>query len=231
VLELKIVNALRTLPPAAIAALAKGSSLRHCAHETRIFAQGDVADHVYAVVGGEGRVRIGSGDESGKNFMVEVFGLGDLFGEVAVIDGGVRTAGAVAEGKLTLLSIRAAVFLQALETAPKLGAIMSRLLAARIRRTYSLLETTMFETVEMQLARQLLYLAERDGRRVATGIRLRGRYRQADLADLLGVTTRSVITVLNLWRQRTLIDYDTSTGTLTLLDSAPLQELAQRQAA
>ena len=230
-LELKIVNAFRTLPPAAIAVLAKGSSLRHCAHDARIFAQGDAADHVYAVVGGEGRVRIGSGDESGKNFMVEMFGLGDLFGEVAVIDGGMRTADAVAEGKLTLLSIRAAVFLQALETAPKLGAIMSRLLAARIRRTYSLLEATMFETVEMQLARQLLYLAERDGRRVATGIRLKGRYRQADLADLLGVTTRSVITVLNLWRQRTLIDYDTSTGTLTLLDSAPLQELAQRQAA
>jgi len=59
---------------------------------------------------------------------------------------------------------------------------------------------------------------------------LKGRYRQADLADLLGVTTRSVITVLNTWRQRTFIDYDTATGILTVLDPARLRELAHRQA-
>jgi CRP-like cAMP-binding protein len=231
VIELTLVTAFKTLPPAAIDALAKGSLLRPCAHEARIFAQGDAADQVYAVVGGEGRVRIGSGHESGKTFMVEVFGLGDLFGEVAVIDGGRRTADAVAEGPLTLLCIRAAAFLHALETAPRLGAVISRMLAARIRRTYTLLEASMFETVEMQLARQVLYLADRDGRRVAAGIRLKGRYRQADLADLLGVTTRSVITVLNTWRQSTFIDYDTTTGMLTVLDPVPLQELAHRQAA
>jgi len=58
--------------------------------------QGDPADHIYAVVGGEGRVRIGSGDESGKNFMVEVFGLSDLFGGAQ--ERGARDAQAIRQG-------------------------------------------------------------------------------------------------------------------------------------
>ena len=43
----------------------------------------------------------------------------------------------------------------------------------------------------------LLYLAEREGRRTAQGTQLAGRFRQGDLADLLGATTRSIITILN----------------------------------
>jgi CRP/FNR family transcriptional regulator, cyclic AMP receptor protein len=228
VLDMTVVQAFKTLQADTIETLAKGSSLVNCADRARIFGHGDRADHVYAIVGGTGRVRISSADESGKTFMIEVFGCGELFGEIAVIDGGPRTADAVADGSLTLLCIRATVFLHALEIAPGLGAAISRLLAARLRRTFLLLEAVTFETVELRLARQLLYLGEREGRILSGGMRLRGRYRQGDLADLLGVSTRSIITVLNAWRERGVVAYDAATARITILDHAALLDVVDR---
>jgi hypothetical protein len=61
----------------------------------------------------------------------------------------------------------------------------------RLRRTYELFQDAAFESLEGRLARQVLYLAEREGRPTPQGLRLAHRFRQADLADLLGATTRS----------------------------------------
>ncbi len=215
----------KDLPAPALADLARGASLVEYLDGSTVFSQGDPAEHVYAVVGGPGRVRIGSADDNGKTLMVEVFSRGEVFGELGVLDGGNRSADAVAEGGLILLRVRAAVFLHALATVPGLGLWLCRSLSNRLRRTFSLLEATTFETVEVRLARQLRYLGEKQGRRVPGGLRLAGRYRQGDLADLLGVTARSIITVLNGWRQSGAIEYDAATGRITILDGGALGEL------
>ena len=41
-----------------------------------IFAEGDEADAVYAVIGGTGHVRIGATDRGSKGLMIELFGPG-----------------------------------------------------------------------------------------------------------------------------------------------------------
>ncbi len=98
-------------------------------------------------------------------------------------------------------------------------------LATRLRRTFDLFQDATFESLEVRLARQVLYLARRDGRRSEHGLRLAGRFRQGDLADLLGATTRSIITILNAWRASGLVTYDGDRAQLTLLDEAALQTL------
>src|SRR4051794_15076699 len=91
---------------------------------------------------------------------------------------------------------------------PILGANLCGLLAARLRRTFALFKDATFESLEVRLARQVLYLVGRDGRRTQQGLQLAGRFRQGDLADLLGATTRSIITILNAWRANGLVTYD-----------------------
>jgi CRP/FNR family transcriptional regulator, cyclic AMP receptor protein len=226
--ELSIVTAFKALPPDTLAVLERGASLTNFPDGANIFRQGDAAGHVCAVVSPQGRVRVGSADDAGKALMVEVFATGELFGEIAVIDGGMRTADALADGALTLLRIRAAVFLDALDNTPALGAALARLLCVRLRRTFSLLEGSTFETVERHLARQLIYLGEREGREVAEGLRLRGRFRQGDLADLVGASTRTIITVLAAWRAAGVVAYDTTTARITLLDRVALAAIVQR---
>ena len=195
-----------------------------------IFAKGDPADAVYAIVGGEGRVRIRAIGRGSKGLMVEMFHTGDIFGEIGVIDGDVRSADAVVEGRVRTLQIGATVFLAAVAADPPLAANLCRLLATRLRWTSTLLQDATFEGVEVRLARQVLYLAKLDGRPTEQGIRLAGRFRQNDLADLLGTTTRSIITILNAWRASGLVIYDVNRAHLTLVDEAGLTALINSNA-
>jgi CRP/FNR family transcriptional regulator, cyclic AMP receptor protein len=195
-----------------------------------IFAEGDPADAVYAVVGGTGHVRIGAIDRHSKGLMIEVFRTGDIFGEIGVIDGSTRSADAVAEGRVRLMRIDGRVFLDAINDNALLGANLCRMFAGRLRRTSILFRDATFESLEVRLARQLLYLGKREGRRTDQGLQLAGRFRQSDLADLLGATTRSIITILNSWRADGLVIYDAARAQLTLCREAELRKLVGPEA-
>ena len=221
------IRAFENLPPEALLRLERGASAMDPRNGAEIFAQGAPADAVYAIVGGEGCVRVGSADQA-KRLMVEIFAVGDIFGEIGVIDGGTRTAAAVADGRVRLQRIAAAAFLLILNETPALGVNIARILAARLRRTYILFQDATFETVEVRLARQLLYLAEHQGRRKDDGVVLTGRLKQPDLADLLGTTTRSIITVLNAWRAAGMVHYSGARAQLTILDEARLRGLTEQ---
>jgi CRP/FNR family transcriptional regulator, cyclic AMP receptor protein len=183
---------------------------------TVVFAEGERADAVYGVVDGDGSVRIGSAGYRGKSLMVEVFRVGDLFGEIAVIDGGLRSAEAVVSGRVHLARVGAGPFLAAIREAPALGLALYRMMAGRLRRTYTLLQDATFEPLEARLARQLLYLAALSGQPAADGVRLGERFRQQDLADLLGTTPRSIITILNAWRTAGVLTFNAMTGQIVI---------------
>src|SRR5271166_7190346 len=183
-----------------IGRLEQGSVILEPRDRATLFTQGDPADSVYAIIAGDGDIRIGAADRHSKALMVEIFRAGQIFGEIGVIDGGVRSASAVIEGKVKLVKIRRAAFLAALASCPALGEALCRMMAQRLRRTFELFQDATFETLEVRLARQVLYLADREGRPTPQGVRLAHRFRQGDLADLLGATTRSIITILNAWR-------------------------------
>jgi CRP-like cAMP-binding protein len=192
-----------------------------------IFSQGDPADAVYAITGGDGHVRIGAIDRHSKALMVEVLRAGEIFGEIGVIDGRVRSATATAAGRLRLMKIRQTTFLAALANYPTIGESLCRMMAQRWRRTYELFQDATFETLEARLARQIVYLAASEGRPTPQGVRLTHRLRQADLADLLGATTRSIITILNAWRAAGLVVYDTERALLTVTDIAAMRAIVE----
>ena len=106
-----------------------------------------------------------------------------------------------------------------------MGADLCRMFAGRLRRTSILFRDATFESLDARLARQLLYLGRREGRRTEQGLQLAGRFRQGDLADLLGATTRSIITILNSWRADGLVIYDPARAQLTLCREEDLQRL------
>ncbi len=215
------------LPRAALDRLGRGVPLELGGPQQRniVFLQNDPADAVYAIVGGTGRIRLGVPGQKEKRVMVEVLQPGDVFGEIGALESAPRTTDAYADGPVLLVRIVAATFLAVLSETPRLGVNLSRMLAGRLRRTFTLFQDASFESIEVRLARQVLYLAERDGRRTSRGIRLPGQLRQGNLADLLGTTTRSIITVLNGWRGLEWVDYDGEKALLIVLDEAALRGL------
>jgi CRP/FNR family cyclic AMP-dependent transcriptional regulator len=211
----------------AFSQLERGSTILEPREGATIFAQGDPSDALYAIIAGDGHVRIGSIDRSGKALMVEVLRAGEIFGELGVIDNSPRSATAVADGRLQLAKIPQALFLTTLATAPTVGEALCRKLAQRLRRTFQLFQDAAFETLEVRLARQVLYLVANKSRATQDGLRLTARLRQADLADLLGATTRSIITILNAWRSAGLVIYDTERALLTVKDIAAMRAIVE----
>lgn len=183
--------------------------------EQAIFARGDAAGSAYLTL--TGAVRISTLAASGKRIVVEIFKSLELFGEIAVIDGGVRTADATAIEPAELICIPAIAFRGVLADSAPLANNLLRLATTRLRRTYVLLEDASLRTIEPRLARQLLYLLKL-GTSGEAHVRLQVRMQQDELADLLGVTTRSIINVLNKWRSEALVNFDGRTAQLTILD-------------
>ena len=213
------------IPAETLLRLEQGAVVQEPRNGAEIFTQDDDADCLYAIIGGEGSVRIGAIDRRSKKLMVEVFGFGEVFGEIGVIDGGVRTASAVVDGRVKLMRISAESFMAVLAETPGLGINLARALSRRLRRTFALLQDATFETVEVRLARQILYLGSLQGRQTVGGILVSNRLRQPDLADLLGTTTRSIITVLNSWRASDIVRYDAERAQLMIRDETALRAL------
>ena len=87
-MSLASVAAFKAMKSEDLAQLEAGSVTLEPRDGTTIIAQGDPADAVYAIVAGDGHVRIGAIDRHSKALMVEVFRIGEIFGEIGVIDDG-----------------------------------------------------------------------------------------------------------------------------------------------
>jgi CRP-like cAMP-binding protein len=197
-------------------AFLEGASQRLALRDDQtIFSRGDAATSVYLTL--SGAVRISTLAPSGKRIVVEIFKANELFGEIAGIDGGARTADATAMGPVELLAIPVTAFRDVLKKSPELANNILQTTIERLRRTYSLLEDASLRPVELRLAKQILYLVKFGAHGSAT-IRLQVRMQQDELADLLGVTTRSIINVLNKWRADELVQFDGRTAQVTILD-------------
>lgn len=93
----------------------------------RIFLQDDPATHMYAVYSGKVQV-ITFGT------VLENVGPGGLFGEMAMIDDGPRSAAALASQATEVALIDRAMFMTLIENKPDFALGVMRLLASRIRR-------------------------------------------------------------------------------------------------
>jgi signal transduction histidine kinase len=98
--------------------------------EEILFEEGDNADGMYVVMEGSLKIfRIGDGEK----VVLNTVGVGAMLGEMALIDGGTRSAGIKAASASTLFKISREQFSHLLETAPKIALIVFESLVERVR--------------------------------------------------------------------------------------------------
>src|SRR6185436_15886141 len=85
-----------------------------------IFARGDAGREIYLVV--SGRVRISVLTAEGRELSFAHAEPGAIFGEIAMLDGGVRSADATAVNKVSALSLSKPAFKRLMETHPHVAA-------------------------------------------------------------------------------------------------------------
>ncbi len=104
---------------------------------TQLFRKGDSGDAMYLIQ--SGKVRISIRDEDGKEVTLAELAQGDFFGEMALIDGRLRSADAkvVEDARFSVLSRKN--FLSFVRSSPDVALEMLSALSDRLRRTDELL--------------------------------------------------------------------------------------------
>ena len=120
-------------------------------------------------------------------------GSGDVFGEIAVLDGQTRTADAIAAEATELFVLRRGDFLSYLEREPKVAIKLIELLCQRIRLASERLEESVLQPLPVRMARRLCTLAEDFGSEV--------RISQEQLGVYVGAARESVNRQLQQWRR------------------------------
>ena len=135
------------------------------AHKT-IVTKGDLGTSMMIVA--EGRVKIGSTFWAGREIVFNIMDAGDVFGEIALLDGRERTADAIAMEKTVLYVLERRDLLPVIRRDPEIGIRMLSLLCERFRWVAGQVEDAQFLEHPIRLAKVFLWLAERYGSTVTS---------------------------------------------------------------
>jgi CRP/FNR family transcriptional regulator, cyclic AMP receptor protein len=215
----------RNASPAIIDGLIRFATVRRVRANEEIFTKGDSGQSLQGVL--SGRICIYTISPENEEVFLNILEPGEIFGEIALMDGGPRTASARAMTEADLLQIHRDHFVPYMKQYPELALSMIPVLCSRIRMNVEFIEDAVFLHLPARLAKRLLALGDTHGVEEPRGIRIRLKLSQQDLAHMIGATRERVNKELNLWRERGLIAMEE--GLIVLCNRNRLTQIAAEE--
>ena len=209
------------LSPAHIDRLCSCTVSKSVKRAATIFSKGDPGSGLFAIH--KGTVKISAPSIAGHDALFNLLGPGDVFGEIAVLDGRPRTADAVAVTDCELFIVERRDFLPLVKE-PEIALKIIELLCRRLRHQSEQREDVMFLDLPSRLAKALLRLsgAESSGPGAAEQ---RLRLTQLDLGSMIGMSRESTNKQLRSWEKRKWVRLDR--GAIVILSPDALSLIAE----
>ncbi len=188
-----------------------------------IFRKGDIGSKLYAVRAGA--VRISAPSEQGKDAIFNLVVPGELFGEIAFLDGGERTADAVAIGNCELVVIERRDFIPLIQDNPEVAIKLIKILCARLRKTSEQVEDIVFLGLPNRLAKALLHLYRPSA---DDAPRNKITVTQREISQMIGVSRESANKQLQDWQRRKWLKLER--GGLVIFAPQALRDLISKNA-
>lgn len=183
-----------------------------------IFHLGDPGDSMMIVV--TGVVRISLPTRQGKDVILADLGAGEVFGEVALLDGLPRSAAALAHTNCDLLVVQRNDVMPFLRARADACLALVTVLCERLRRADERMTDIGLSQLPVRLAKTLLRRAASD-----RGGRKRLALSQTELGDMIGSSRESVNRTLRHWHQQGILELHG--GWITLRNRDALAALAE----
>jgi len=210
------------LDEGALALLAAMASTQTYEGGETVFRKDETSGSLYVVE--HGRVTIALTSAEGREMVLNVLGPGEVFGEVALVDGGGRTADAMCPEPARLIALDRRRLIPFLEANPKLLLRMLAAMAERVRWVSTSFEDSAFLPLPARMAKRLLRLADGFGVNTAAGRRLTVSLPQRELAAHMGVTRETINRLLQGWLSQDMIAIDR--GAIVIRDRTGLERIA-----
>jgi len=182
------------------ALIARAHMRRFDAGDT-IFLMGTLHDSMIAVLDGEVRISVPSAE--GKEVMLAIVHAGEVFGEIAMLDGKPRSADAKALTACNVAILDRRDVLAVLERNPTAWLVLVEVLCSRLRQTDQHLVEVALLGLPQRLAKTTLRII--DAPRVKPANRAELRLWQYELANLVGASRESVNKCLHEWQRAGII--------------------------
>jgi CRP/FNR family transcriptional regulator/CRP/FNR family cyclic AMP-dependent transcriptional regulator len=171
-----------------------------------IFHRDDPGQVLYIIK--EGKVKIALISPDGQEISLVVFGKGECFGDLALLDGEPRSADAIALDKVECYTLQRSDFQNAIMKHPTIAIQVLEVLSRRLRKTDQMVENLIFLDVYGRVAKKLLELANEHGVKVDDGTRIEVRLTQQELASMVGASRESVNKVMGYFTDKQYISTD-----------------------
>lgn len=200
-------------------AVAAGVRIRTFAAGEKIFLMGSPGDNMMAVVSGNVRISVPSPD--GRELLLAILLPGEVFGEIALLDGKPRTADATALTACSLAILDRREILAFFDRHPGAWANIVRVLCDRLRRTDEHIVEVALLDLPVRLAKVLLRIAG-DTKGAGDEIRLS----QTELGNMVGAARETVNKCLRQWQRGRILAV--KGGLITITDRAALRDLSEQ---
>lgn len=209
----------RDLDAAALDRLGRYAKLSRVKRGAKILAKGDPGTSLLAVV--SGTVRMSSSSAEGRSALLNLIGAGELFGEIAVLDGLARSTDAIANTNCEILSIDRRDLMPFLRDQPDLAMRFIELLCGRLRWTSEQVEQLILQNLSARLAGAIVRLADRQqGKAASRTIDTT----QQQLSEMVGISRESTNKQLVGWAARGWVRLDH--GAIAVLNVDALRKVA-----
>jgi len=155
-----------------------------------LFKEGDEGEHVYVIV--DGKLKLGTSSGDGRENLLSILGPGEMFGELSLFDPGPRTSTATAVTDAKLLSLSHEKLIPWLKGNPEVSLHLLARLAQRLRRTNEAVGDLVFSDVPGRVAKALIDLGSRFGKKNDEGLFVHHDLTQEELAQLVGASRETV---------------------------------------
>ena len=186
-----------------------------------IFAKGSPGQSLMAVL--RGSVKISSLSDSGKEIVFTIFNAGEIFGEIAMLDGDERSADATALTDCELLVLNRRDLVPVLLNRADICMILLKVLCRKLRLTTEQVEDVIFRDLESRVAKALVQLADSVGLRGIHSPSVELHLSQCELGNMAGGSRESVNKHLQIWHRQGLIDL--SKAAIMILDLEAIKRL------
>ena len=168
-----------------------------------IILEEEFGDTVFAIC--EGTVKITRVNDEGKEVILALLGPGEIFGEMAIIDGESRSANALAQENCILLAFPQNEFLKILKTYFEVSFSLMGELARRLRKSDQQIEALSLSDAENRIGVSMLNLAEDMGSIRKGKVTIEKLPFQQDIANMAGTSRETVSRVLKMFEEKNLI--------------------------
>lgn len=171
-----------------------------------IYFEDEKSDQIYLVA--EGRVKIGSYTEDGREVTKAILSAGEIFGELGLIGLEKRTDFAQALDDTTICPMDIDDMKELMAHNKALNLKIYKLLGLRIKKMERKIESLVFKDSRTRIVEFLKDWATEKGRKVGFETMMKNYLTHKDIASLTGTSRQTVTTILNELKEKNIINFD-----------------------